>query len=101
MKNKRLFILSMLLMIVGNILADNISVNDITLSAGEEKQITINLTNTENNYVAFQFDLVLPAGVTVAKDNKGRFVASITEERNIDNTLTVGDVGSNTFRFLP
>ena len=100
MKNKRLFILSMLLMIVGNILADNISVNDITLSAGEEKQITINLTNTENNYVAFQFDLVLPAGVTVAKDNKGRFVASITEERNIDHILTVGDVGSNTFRFL-
>ena len=100
MKNKRLFILSMLLMMVGIILADNISVNDITLSAGEEKQITINLTNTENNYVAFQFDLVLPTGVTVAKDNKGRFAASITEERNIDHTLTVGDVGSNTFRFL-
>ena len=100
MRYKKLFILSMLLTMVGNILADNISVNDITLSAGEEKQIAINLTNTENNYVAFQFDLVLPAGVTVAKDNKGRFVASITEERNIDHTLTVGDVGSNTFRFL-
>ena len=100
MKNKKLFILSMLLMIVGNILADNISVNDVKMSAAEEKQISVNLTNTENNYVAFQFDLVLPAGVTVAKDNKGRFVASITEERNIDHTLTVGDVGSNTFRFL-
>ena len=98
---KKLFIIiGMLLTMVGNILADNLSVADIKLAAGEERQIAVNLTNTEHNYVAFQFDLLLPEGVAIAKDSKGRFVASITEERIIDHILTISDVGSNTYRVL-
>ena len=97
---KKLFLIGMLLTMVGNMLADNLSVADLQLTAGEEKQIAVDLTNIEHSYVAFQFDMILPQGVTVAKDNKGRFVANISEERNIDHTLNVGDVGQNTFRFL-
>ena len=100
MKNKVFMIIGMLLTMVGNILADNLSVADIKLPAGEEKQIAVNLTNAERNYVAFQFDMILPDGVTIAKDNRGRFVASITEERINDHILTISDVGSNTYRIL-
>ena len=103
MKNKIMFLIGMLLTLVGNIHADNLSVADIQLSAGEEKQIAINLTNPNNQYVAFQFDLVLPDGVSISKDNKGLFMVSLNEGRRSDQSPqpTVSKIGeSNTYRIL-
>ena len=98
-----MFLIGMLLTFVGNIHADNLSVADIQLSAGEEKQIAINLTNPNNQYVAFQFDLVLPEGVSISKDNKGLFMVILNEERRSDQSPqpTVSKIGeSNTYRIL-
>lgn len=95
----RLFIISILLTIVGKIFADNVSVADINLAAGEEKQIAISLTNETNKYVAFQFDLSLPTGVSVTKEGN-EFVASLNGDRVNDHTLTVGALGNNVYRFL-
>lgn len=99
-----IIVIGMLITMVGNIFADNLSVADIQLSAGEEKQIAINLTNPDCQYVAFQFDLTLPEGVVIPKDNNGAFAAVLNAERRSDHgeRPTVGKVGNgdNTYRFI-
>ena len=87
---------------MGSIFADNLSAADIQLQAGEEKQIAINLTNPDYPYVAFQFDLVLPEGIVISKDNKDRFMVVLNEERISDHAErpTVGDLGDNIYRFI-
>lgn len=78
--------------------SDAFVVGDFTMAPGETKEMTISLTN-ETAYTAFQFDLKLPEGVAVAKEN-GEYKVSLNNDRKADHTLVVGDVGSNTYRFL-
>lgn len=78
--------------------SDAFVVGDFTMAPGQTKEMTISLTN-ETGYTAFQFDLKLPEGVAIAKEN-GEFKVSLTNDRKADHTLVVGDVGSNTYRFL-
>ena len=92
--------MAVLLTLVGRTLADNLSVANVEINAGETKQVAIVLNNPDHQYAAFQFDLKLPNGVSIAKNEKGKFVASIDDDRKDDHTLTVTDVGSNTYRFL-
>lgn len=101
MKRNIMFLISMLLTSVGNILADDLSVADIKISAGEEKQIAINLTNPDRQYVACQFDLVLPEGISISKDERGRFMAIMNEDRISDHESRpqVAAVASD-FRFI-
>lgn len=89
-----------MLMTVGMASADNLLVSNVELKAGETKQIAIELNNPDNKYAGFQFDLVLPEGITIAKNNKNKFIAAINEDRVDDHTLTVSDIGNNTYRFL-
>ena len=92
--------MAVLLTMVGRTLADNLTVADVTLNAGEKKQVSIVLNNPDHQYAAFQFDLVLPEGVSIAKNAKGKLMASLNEDRMDDHTLTVTDVGGGTYRFL-
>ena len=100
MKRYRLLMMAVLLTMVGRTLADNLTVADVTLNAGDKKQVSIVLNNPDHQYAAFQFDLVLPDGVTIATNTKGKLMASLNEDRMDDHTLTVTDVGDNTYRFL-
>ena len=81
-------------------MADELTVETVTLNAGETKQVAIGLNNPTHQYAAFQFDLVLPEGVSIAKNEKGKFIASLNEDRKDDHTLTVSEMGNNTYRFL-
>ncbi len=47
MKHSRLMILTILLTLVGSILADNLTVPSVVLNAGETKDVTINLNSSE------------------------------------------------------
>jgi len=47
---------------------DKVTISDFIISAGETKEVTILLTN-DITYVAFQFDLYLPQGITVTEYN--------------------------------
>lgn len=78
--------------------SDAFVVGDFYLTAGQTKEMTISLSN-ETAYTAFQFDLKLPEGVAIAKEN-GEYLVSLDNERKADHVLAVGDVGSNTYRFL-
>ncbi|MBR6948250.1 MAG: hypothetical protein IKH53_09890, partial [Muribaculaceae bacterium] len=47
--------------------ADNISVQDVSMTVGQSGTISISLTNSTTNYVSFQMDLYLPDGFTLNK----------------------------------
>lgn len=56
----------LLMAVVNYIAADNrVSITDFSISAGETKDVNVLLDN-EISYVAFQFDLYLPEGITLA-----------------------------------
>ena len=63
---------------------DKLSVEAVSMSAGETKQVAIVLNNPTNKYAAFQFDLVLPDGISIAKNNKGKLIASFTLQADED-----------------
>ena len=79
---------------------DCLSIDDVTISASETKQVSINLNNPDKKYTAFQFDLTLPEGITIAKNSNGKLMASLDTERKDDHTLNVSELGNNTYRFL-
>ena len=64
MKKRMLMIATLVLTIYHVALADYWTINDFRISAGETKDVNIYLGNNED-YVAFQFDLYLPEGITV------------------------------------
>ena len=100
MRHYRMMILAALLSIVGRGLADNLTVEAVTMTVGETKQVTIGLSNPTYQYVAFQFDLLLPDGVTIAKNEKGKLIASLNNNRIDDHTLNISELSSGGYRFL-
>ena len=100
MKHRRMMMLAILLTFVGSILADNLTVSNIELKAGEKKDVTINLKNSSKKYVAFQFDVILPEGITIAKNDRGKLMTTLNPDRTDDHTLNVQDLGSGSYRFL-
>ena len=100
MKAYRIMIIMVLLIIAGRTSADNLVVDNLTIGAGKSKEMSINLSNPDRTYCAFQFDLVLPEGVTIAKKDNGKFNVSLDDNRIDDHTLSVSDLGNNTYRFL-
>ena len=97
---KKLLFISVLLAIVGRMQADNLAVSDFNLTAGEEKRFSIELNNPDRNYVAFQIDLTLPEGMTIAVNKKGKLMATLNEDRLDDHTMTVENIGNNVYRFI-
>ena len=63
---KRLMIIAMLFLATGHMVKaeDKVTISDFKISAGETKEVSIALNN-DVAYVAFQFDLYLPEGITV------------------------------------
>ena len=59
MKHYRLLLTAILLTFVGRMLADNLSVENVTMGAGETRQVAIQLNSPANKYVAWI--LPLPA----------------------------------------
>ena len=58
--------------------AERIYVDAVSAQPGSQTTITVNCDFTCENITLYQFDLYLPEGVTLAKNNKGRFAAGTT-----------------------
>lgn len=95
-----MMILAVLLVIAGRTMADNLTVETVTLKPGETKRVAICLENPQKAYAAFQFDLQLPEGITIAKNEKDKFIASLDEDRKDDHTLNVSEKSSGVYRFM-
>lgn len=100
MKQYKAMIMVVLLAIVGRTMADNLTIEAVTLMPGETKQVAICLNNPQKMYAAFQFDLALPEGISVAKNEKGKLMASLDEDRKDDHTLNISDRGNGVFRLM-
>ena len=69
---------------------------------GSETTLSIKMKNTVA-IRGFQFDLYLPDGVTLAKNNKGRVITSLNEGRlpeDDEHTLSVSQLEDGSYRFL-
>jgi len=75
-----------------------LTVADQTACRGGQVQLPVSMNNLEQ-IVGFQFDLQLPAGITVATDAHGNYVTSLTDRKD-DHTLSVSKVGDNQYRFV-
>lgn len=74
-------------------------VNDFSAYAGGVGVIvSINMKNVEE-IVGFQFDLQLPEGVSLVTDTNGQYIANLSDRKD-DHTLSICDMGDNTYRFI-
>ena len=62
-------------------------------------QVGITMQETSANYAALQFDVKLPAGVTIAEDQEGHLMANLGIS-GTDHQFRVAKIGENTYRFL-
>ena len=77
---------------------DKLSVSNITGFTGKQVVFPIDLTN-ENDIAGVQFNLTLPAGVSVALNSKNKLMFSKTE-RDADHTLSGSKTGDGTYTVL-
>ena len=86
--------MTVLLMAVCKIVSANwLTIYNFEISAGETKEVSIYLQNDET-YVAFQFDLYLPEGISIESYSANR--ARIPES----TTLSMAQVSNGAYRFV-
>ena len=73
-------------------------INNLETSKGKTVALPVSMTNTKQ-IAGFQFDLTLPAGVTVATNSKGKFVTTLSTRAG-DHTVSASSIGNNTYRFI-
>lgn len=100
---KKIFmLLTALVAYCGGAMADGLEVQDVNISQGGEATLEIALENPVTAFAAFQFNVELADGITVATNDKGKFVyekgARLDEEFSL--SLSQPDALVNTFRVL-
>lgn len=76
-------------------LANAIYIEPFAVKVGENAQMQICLKNADAA-TAYVFDLVLPEGITVAKNDKGKYIDELSD-RHDDHTRTFNYKGNNTY----
>ena len=82
---------------------DVLSVAEIAARSGKTADFTIDLTNVATDLTACQFDLTLPIGITLATNEKGKYLVTKTDRFGDDNqNLTVSKIegSANTYRVI-
>ena len=78
---------------------ENIEMQDVKMMSGETAPITLKLLESITGCVGIQFDLVLPDGFSLEKDNTGKeYVISANQASDITCNLTA--VSNNVYRFM-
>lgn len=94
MKTLRVILAVLLAAVTGSVQAESISVADMKLTPGTQATIVINCEFTSADITAYQFELYLPDGVTLAKNARGRYADGTTyvlSERHDEHTMTLKD----------
>lgn len=82
---------------------ETLSVEDIETRSGSAAEMAINLTNESEDLTAFQFDLILPDGISLSVNDKGKYVVYKTSRYEDDSqTLNVSKLegSENAYRFV-
>lgn len=100
MKHIKIIMMMVLLLLGGRVLADNLYVKYTVIKAGGQGQIAIELINPDRQYEAFQFDLVLPEGINIAKNDNDNPDVTLNTNRMEDHTLSIKLQEDNSIRFM-
>ena len=79
--------------------AGNISVENVSLKPGETTDLKISLSSAVNGLSGVQFDVALPDGFSLVKDD-GDKEYKLSSNQTSDMTCIVKDLGSGSFRFI-
>ena len=79
--------------------AGNISVENVSLKPGETMDLKISLSSAVKELCGVQFDVTLPEGFSLVKDN-GNKEYKLSSNQTSDMTCEVKDLGSGSFRFI-
>ena len=97
-KNIILFLVMLFITMWTPINAESLVVDDVTIKSGQKEQLTISMNNT-NFFSGFQFILSLPQGVTIAKNEKNKFIYSLGN-RISDHTLSITALNDGRYQFI-
>ena len=81
--NIRLLLLLMLSAFAGNIKADELLIQDFELEPGQQKEVSVELNNSESQYIMLDFYIQLPSGVSIAKDGDGYLMYELNSSRTL------------------
>ena len=73
---------------------DTITVADVTMKAGGKATMTVNLTTTGTDYTMYQFSIYLPEGISVATNDKGKYLFSERSGRTRNGSILTAKDGS-------
>ena len=80
---------------------DRITVDEVNTRKGQSVAMAIGLENKSTDLTAYQFELTLPAGFSIAKNAKGKFIVTKGDRYEDDEqSLTVTDQGNGIYRFV-
>ncbi len=79
-------------------LADEVIVNAQRMIPGEDCEITVELQN-DNQVAACQLSLYLPEGLSLARDDAGRFVYTLSDVRKYDHVMTIVEAEDGSYLF--
>lgn len=82
---------------------DRMYCDNVTVAPGNSVTLPVNLDNS-GNYCSFQFDIVLPKGITidstVNKNGSVRYSASLVTSRCVDHSLTSNLIKGSRYRVI-
>ena len=88
------------LTLAGHAMADEFTIADLTINPGMTKNISLELINTDNSYIAFEFYMVLPEGVTIPVDEDGYLMAELNDARINRHVLEVERMNDGSYHFM-
>ena len=88
------------LVIVAHAMADNFTIADFSIKQGETKTVSIELNNTESSYIAFEFYMTLPEGISIPEDEGGNLMAELNASRINHHNLVVSRMPDGKYHFL-
>ena len=81
MKQIRNYLVLVLLAFTGNAMADELVIPDFEIEAGGQCTVSVELDNTENEFIMLEFYFHLPDGITVARDASNELMYSLNTAR--------------------
>lgn len=92
MKQKFLILAGIFCIMFTSTLAQNTAIlrfEDVTIKAGEEAVMKIELLNPDDIIAGVQCDIELPQGISFKTNNKGKIVVTLNEDRKGDHVVSI------------
>lgn len=79
---------------------ESLSASNVKLMTGKQQEVSIALNN-ESEIIMIEFEMQLPSGISIAKDEDDEFLTELVSSRVAkSHTLEVADKGNGKYKFL-